>query len=333
MKLSQNQFFGTFDELPSSLPVGSTFASIDTGQFVVYGKDGTPRVGSTLGGLQDVTDKGNGTNTYIVVDDYNPTPTRYANSALITAEKHSTEAGSNLALAIDVVREAPSANSGYSFASYSRLRSDSVHQDGGLYGNYVEVDYRGTGGVETLVYGEKIFAKYTGSGDLGDGSTDSATMGFLLGQTITTVAEGTGTSKIGIIRAISTHAELNNPNVTLGNLQGHHNTVSMMAGTVSQNAAVNLLDFDYTGGTVGGNFAYLHIQEDAGVPFDTFVGGTARAINSASPLPSLLAGTLEAKELISTTIQVFADDAAAGVGGVTKGTIYSTVAGDLKIKL
>ena len=50
------------------------------------------------------------------------------------------------------------------------------------------------------------------------------------------------------------------------------------------------MDFDYTAGTVTGDFSYLQIQNDN----TSAVQGTARAINSLSTLPSVFAGDLSA---------------------------------------
>jgi hypothetical protein len=73
-------------------------------------------------------------------------------------------------------------------------------------------------------------------------------------------------------------------------LQGQHTNVTLNSGNVSGDIAVNILDFDYTAGTLQGDFAYLQIQND---PVPTPSSGTARAINSDSTLPSHFSGQVE----------------------------------------
>jgi len=85
-----------------------------------------------------------------------------------------------------------------------------------------------------------------------------------------------------------------------------------------------ILDLDHTGGDISGDFEYLRIQNDS---FDSPVGGTARAINSLSVLPSEFGGSIQANSFIDTGVQEFTDNAAAIAGGLAIGTHYRT--GDL----
>jgi hypothetical protein len=57
------------------------------------------------------------------------------------------------------------------------------------------------------------------------------------------------------------------------------------------------------------------------------VGGTARAINSLSVLPSEFGGSIKAAGLINSAVTEHADNAAAVTAGLAIGTHYRT--GDL----
>lgn len=118
--------------------------------------------------------------------------------------------------------------------------------------------------------------------------------------------------------------KLDNPNATVQYLQGQHCTVDLSDGEVTDNLMALILDIDNTGGTISGDLEYLRIQNDT---LASVVGGTARAINSLSVLPSEFGGSIKAANFIDTAITEHADNAAAILAGLPIGTHYRT--GDL----
>tara|TARA_R100000541_G_scaffold24224_1_gene33971 strand:- start:881 stop:2671 length:1791 start_codon:yes stop_codon:yes gene_type:complete len=110
---------------------------------------------------------------------------------------------------------------------------------------------------------------------------------------------GTGSGDHGYVIGVNSIAKLDNPNATVDYLQGQHCTIQLVNGEATDNVTNLLLDLDHTGGTISGDFEYLKIQNDT---FDSAVGGTARAINSASVLPSEFGGSIQSPEFkISAT--------------------------------
>ena len=135
---------------------------------------------------------------------------------------------------------------------------------------------------------------------------------------------GTGSGDHGYVIGVNSIAYLDNPNATVDFLQGQHCTVKLNDGEVTDNVMSLILDLDHTGGTISGDFEYLRIQNDT---LDSAVGGTARAINSLSVLPSEFGGSIQAAGLINSAISEHADNAAAITAGLATGTHYRT--GDL----
>lgn len=62
-----------------------------------------------------------------------------------------------------------------------------------------------------------------------------------------------------------------------------------------------------------------------GAQIDQRLGNAGQDLNTSAS-PSFVAQTLSG-------LQVFADDTAAGVGGLTAGQVYQTATGELRIKL
>ena len=102
---------------------------------------------------------------------------------------------------------------------------------------------------------------------------------------------GTGSGDHSYVVGVNSVAKLDNPNATVDFLQGQHCTIKLNDGEVTDNAMALILDLDHTGGTISGDFEYLRIQNDT---FDSTVGGTSRAINSLSTLPSEFGGSIQA---------------------------------------
>ncbi|MDA9270627.1 hypothetical protein N9P57_00710 [Planktomarina temperata] len=168
-------------------------------------------------------------------------------------------------------------------------------QGGSVYGGFFFGKGNSTATVDNIV-GSRNYGEHTGTGQ--------AT--FIAGSSHFAVHNGSGNST-GIY-AISPKAEikgtgvgshqyviganinnvLNNSNATVQYLEGAHIAVNLQNGTVTDNAIGLVLDFDYTAGVVSGDLDYLRIQNDT-LPT---VGGTARAINSLSTLPSTFAGDI-----------------------------------------
>ena len=168
-------------------------------------------------------------------------------------------------------------------------------QGGSVYGGFFFGKGNSTATVDNIV-GSRNYGEHTGTGQ--------AT--FIAGSSHFAVHNGSGNST-GIY-AISPKAEikgtgvgshqyviganinnvLNNSNATVQYLEGAHIAVNLQNGTVTDNAIGLVLDFDYTAGVVSGDLDYLRIQNDT-LPT---VGGTARAINSLSTLPSVFAGDI-----------------------------------------
>ncbi len=168
-------------------------------------------------------------------------------------------------------------------------------QGGSVYGGFFSSTGNSTATVDNIV-GSRNYGEHTGTGQ--------AT--FIAGSSHFAVHNGSGNST-GIY-AISPKAEikgtgvgshqyviganinnvLNNSNATVQYLEGAHIAVNLQNGTVTDNAIGLVLDFDYTAGVVSGDLDYLRIQNDT-LPT---VGGTARAINSLSTLPSVFAGDI-----------------------------------------
>jgi len=234
--------------------------------------------------LDSVTTEGNISSTNIIIDPLSSS-TRPFNENL-TVRANPTGTNNVSAAVFDVVR-APSATSASSatYGMYSRIKSESTFEDGGVIAAISTGDYAGSGGA-FYVYGTLADSRVTGSGDVG----------FVIGDSTRAKSLGTETNTITMMRGASFLAQLDNINSTVLDIQGFHSTISLDGGTAT-NAFVALLDFDYTGGSITGDFAYIQIQEDA-FDYSSIVAGDARAINSKSALPSKFVGSIEASKFI-----------------------------------
>ena len=192
-------------------------------------------------------------------------------------------------------------------------KGDSTETIVNTVGNWAKAEHIGSG-TNYFIYGSIERGYHTGAGN-------STTVAGALNEAKIS-GDGVGIHQYAI--GNNQKAVLDNPNATLRFLQGAHCTTELSDGEVTDNVMALILDLDHTGGTISGDFEYLRIQNDT---FSTPVGGTARAINSLSVLPSEFGGTIQATNFISTAVLEFADNAAAIAGGLTVGTHYRT--GDL----
>ena len=182
---------------------------------------------------------------------------------------------------IDVTKENTSgagfASNIYGIKSYSKGNSAETVVNIG--GTWSKAEHTGTGRTYYITGGTNR-AYHSGTGD------SSAISGTFSEGKI----GGTGVGNHLYCVGVNGVAKMDNPNATVDYLQGQHCTVQLNAGEVTDNAMCLILDLDHTGGTISGDFEYLRIQNDT---FHSAVGGTARAINSLSTLPSVFAGDVE----------------------------------------
>lgn len=137
---------------------------------------------------------------------------------------------------------------------------------------------------------------------------------------------GDGSGNHVNVMAMNIIAKLDNPNAEVEWLQGIHCTIKVGDGDVTGAASGILIDMDKEAGSgvVSGDLEYLKIQADETMPIVT---GTARAINSASALPSEFVGSIQANNFIDTGVSEHTNNASAITAGLAVGTHYRT--GDL----
>lgn len=152
----------------------------------------------------------------------------------------------------------------------------------------------------------------------------SGNTGGMYGVNSKVIIQGDGEGSHSYVIGENVSSRLDNPNATVRYLQGMHLSVVVSNGEVTDNVMALILDFDNSGGTISGDFEYLRIQNDT---FASVVGGTARAINSLSVLPSEFGGSIQAAGLINSAVTEHVDNAAAVAAGLAVGTHYRT--GDL----
>ena len=273
------------------------------------------KVGSLGGGvptLQQVITEGNSSTLPVIIDNKNTTPTQFFGSALFTVESLMDVNGTSVGAALDHYRNPTADSSGSDiYATFNRLVSDSDFRDGRLQAFYSQAKYGGTAGLDTSMYGGRLESVFEGSGGMGSGT--GSVDGFLIGVRSYTANKATDNSNINYIRAYDSEAVMDSTNGTIDYLQGHHNNVTLIKGTVNNDVSINYLDFDYTSGTVNGDLAYI-TTKDTGIDF-SFVSGTARFIDSLVSLPSRFSGSIESTALIVTGKT--SDDVLLGDGSTT----------------
>ena len=261
---------------------------------------------------QEVIAEGNSSTLPIIIDNKNTTPTQFFGSALLTLESLMGVNGTSVGAALDHYRNPTADSSGSDiYATFNRLVSDSDFRDGRLQAFYSQAKYQGTAGLDTSMYGGRLESIFEGSGGIGSGVSSSD--GFLIGVRSYTANRSNDNSNINSLRAFDSEAVMDSDNGTLNFLQGHHNNVTLIKGTINNDVSVNYLDFDYTSGTVNGDLAYI-TTKDTSIDF-SFVAGTARFIDSLVPLPSRFAGSIESTGFILTNGT--SDDVLLGDGSTT----------------
>ena len=191
--------------------------------------------------------------------------------------------------------------------------ADSTELINNLVGSKSLAEHIGSG-QSYFIVGAENRAYHTGSGNTGG----------MYGANIATRVQGDGAGDHGYVIGANVESKLDNPNATVDYLQGMHLSVKVSDGEVTGNVMALILDLDNAGGAISGDFEYLRIQNDT---FTSVVGGTSRAINSLSVLPSEFGGSIQAAGLINSAVTEHADNAAAVVAGLAIGTQYRT--GDL----
>ena len=141
--------------------------------------------------------------------------------------------------------------------------------------------HEGTG-TAYFLYGSSSRGTHNGSGNTG----------VIWGAFNSGQLTGTGTGTHPFLIGTNQKAELNNANATVANMAGIISAAKTTAGTVTGRIDGAWLELDCNQGaatTVDANVLYL--KSDIG---NLTVSGTARSIHSASTLPSLFLGTIEA---------------------------------------
>jgi len=167
----------------------------------------------------------------------------------------------------------------------------------GLYGFRSLVSNTSSGNVG-YVQGSTDNARHSGTGDMyvmigsaanakheGSGNANGVYGSYSIGQAL-----GTGTTSINFLVGDVINATLNNPNATVQKYHGINNQLAFSAGTVTEEAAVALLDIDSNAAAIiNGDFSYLYIKQNSAYPT---ISGDARSIYSNSILPSTFTGSV-----------------------------------------
>lgn len=212
----------------------------------------------------------------------------------------------------------PAGNSGaFASAAVNMAKQKGANTGGTIKGSEHYAIFEGTNGITGGVFGQTVFSSYRGTDPSGNNSSID-TQGIYIKADTRSGSNG----DINYLMGANIISE-SSGNGNVQYLQGMHVATKFNSGNVTDSAYVVLLDSDGTAGTISGDFAYMRIQND-GLPT---ISGTARAIDSASTLPSSFAGSVEASNFIDTGVAEYADNAAAIAGGLAVGTHYRT--GDL----
>jgi len=177
--------------------------------------------------------------------------------------------------------QATTTNGAFNIALYGDTKHTGATGANSNYGIYTKAEFEGTGGFTGIILGGYFEGRYDGSGVNG---ANASLYGTFAKARVT--APSSGDIQYMIANNVTSAMDAGTT-TDVEFLQGQHTNVTFNSGNVSGDIAVELLDFDYTAGTLQGDFAYIQIQNDT-VP--TPVAGTARAINVDSTLPSRFAG-------------------------------------------
>ena len=232
----------------------------------------------------------------------------------LTSIANITTTGTNVNTWIDNLINPSSIATGAFYGAVMRAVSSGSNELGKLVGANTVARHSGSGGVDEMV-GLVSLAEQTGSGDINE----------IYGAVARGRDAGNGSGTIGYLRGLWSEATLNNLNATASNIQATINQIKLLAGTATT-ATVSTLSFDYTGGSVSGDFNFLKIIDGN----YTGISGTARAINSQAQLPSFFKGSVEAESFNITALNAAPVSASATgtVGEIkfTENDIYVCVA-------
>lgn len=214
----------------------------------------------------------------------------------------------------------------YNIGTYSRSDHEGTNKGSYQYGSYNKADMKGTDGYNGILYGSYNESVMSGSDPNSTNSNTSSLYG------VSGKSKVSGSGDIGYCVGANISSELTNASGDVEFLQGSHIQVVHTAGNVSGAVAVALLDYDGGSGTIAGDFAYLKIQADA----VNNVTGTARAIDSSSPLPSVFGGSVEASSFRVSSIRSAPTSATSpGLAGdirVASDALYVCIANNVWVK-
>ena len=231
----------------------------------------------------------------------------------LTSRVTKTSTGTEVNTWIDTTTTPTADATGDAYGAVIRAVGNGSNADQGLIGANTVGRSSGTGGAQ-YAYGILATGEQTGSGDVD----------FITGVSSRAASDGDGVSTSEYVRGVSVESVVDNSDATVDYLQGTHISTSLIDGEVGE-VNVELLDWDYTAGTVTGDLSYIRIQNDN----YTGVDGTARAIHSLAELPSLFSGSIEATSFIKTdgtSSQFLKAD-----GSVDSSTYNNTIGTDLDL--
>ena len=183
----------------------------------------------------------------------------------------------------------------YSTAQVVMAKMTGAAQQGSATGVDTYARYEGTGGFTGSIAALTAAGSYRGS----DAGANNGGSNFVMGGNITADVQAGSSGLLEYARAANIDSIINN-GASVAYAQGAHIGVNLNGGTVTDDVDVVLLDWDQSGGTIGGDFNYLRLGGPSDVA-PTSITGDAKAINSPVDIPSEFAGTMEAKSFIKTS--------------------------------
>jgi hypothetical protein len=218
-----------------------------------------------------VTSTGTGTGTTNAIIKWSDGPAGLLGDSIMTENATqidlagtflSTSSPTATAGPVHAIRANQSTTTGGAFniALYGDTKHTGATQANSNYGIYTKAEFEGTGGYTGIILGGSFEGRYDGSGTNG---ANASIYGTFSKANVT----GASTGDIQYMIGSNVTSEMGSgTSADVEFLQGQHTNVTFNSGNVSGDIAVNILDFDYTAGTLQGDFAYLQIQNDP-VPF------------------------------------------------------------------
>ncbi len=175
---------------------------------------------------------------------------------------------------------------------------------------YKQLDVE-NGGLLQYAYGRETVVRHRGA----------RSVGFLNGHVLRVQVTGTNAVVSDVIRAISSDIEINSSTAQInGDVQGHHNTIRITAGTINADIQSILIDFDFNGNssayTINGDVSAIRMSGDLD---NMVVNGVKRFLDYRGTMRSELGGPLRAKVL--TTLKTTFANLPAITNGVENGSI------------